>query len=165
MRALSLSIWILFATLGAGLAGDAASGPLRNRVDLNNAPKETIETLPGVGPKLAEQIILGRPYKTIAELDRVKGIGPKKLAQIRPMVFITPMTVAPALPSSATNQVARVNINSATQAELEKLPGIGPKTAEAIIKGRPFNRPEDLKKVAGFKGARFEKIKGQITVR
>src|SRR5437868_1560158 len=111
------------------------------RVDINNAPKETVETLPGVGPKLAQEIIAGRPYKTIDELDRVKGIGPKKLQQLRSRVVILPMRADTMRELPKTNILLHININTASQADLEKLPGIGPKRAEAIIAARPFQRP------------------------
>jgi competence ComEA-like helix-hairpin-helix protein len=162
MRLLSLLLALVF--LVGSNAADPASGPLPTRIDLNKASKETIELLPGVGPKLAQEIILARPYRTIDDLDKVKGIGPKKLQQIRPRVFIAPM-IDGFVPRPATNEVIRININTASQTELEKLNGIGPKKAEAIIAARPFKRPEDLMRVSGLKRAQFEKIKDQITVR
>jgi competence protein ComEA len=165
MRLVSICLALAFAFLASG-----ADGP---RVDINNAAKEVIVTLPGVGPKLADQIIAGRPYKTIDELDRVKGIGPKKLAQIRPHVFIMPMRAqAPigrlAVPNQTAQagvEIARININTASQQELEKLPGVGPKRALAIIAARPFQKPEDITKVQGLGKASYEKLKNQITVR
>jgi len=59
----------------------------------------------------------------------------------------------------------RIDINHATQAELESLPGIGPVKAQAIIEGRPYKNPEDLMNVKGIKQGTFNKIKDQITVR
>src|ERR1041385_3932163 len=142
------------------------SGKLMPRVDINNAPRETIETLPGVGPKLAQEIISGRPYKTIDELDRVKGIGPKKLQQLRSRVFVMPMRADAQIGEHPkTNEVLHININTASQSDLEKLPGIGPKRAEAIIAARPFQRPEDLLRVPGIKKAQFDKIRTQVVVR
>jgi competence ComEA-like helix-hairpin-helix protein len=159
-------LFLCFVFVFAGFAAEPPqSGKLMPRVDINNAPRETIETLPGIGPKLAEQIIVGRPYKTIDELDRVKGIGPKKLQQLRSRVFVTPMRPETLRELPKTNEALHVNINTASQADLEKLPGIGPKRAEAIIAARPFQRPEDLLRVPGMKRAQFEKIKGQIVVR
>lgn len=163
MRLISLCLSLLLGLVVA--AADPQSGPLKPRIDINNAPKETIETLPGVGPKLADEIIAGRPYKTIDELDRVKGIGPKKLAQIRPRVMILPMRADAIHETPKTIGIPNVNINTASQAELEKLPGIGPKRAEAIIAARPYQKPDDLLRVPGIKRAEFEKIKGHVLVR
>src|SRR4051812_43022597 len=163
MRLLFLCLTFVCATFSAELPPQ--SGKLMPRVDINNAPRETIETLPGVGPKLAQEIIAGRPYKTIDELDRVKGIGEKKLQQLRPRVFIVPMRADAVREAPKTNEVVRVNINTASQADLEKLPGVGPKRAEAIIAARPFQRPEDLLRVAGIKKAQFDKLKSQVVVR
>lgn len=59
---------------------------------------------------------------------------------------------------------AKVNINTASQAELEALPGIGPVTASKIISDRSYQAVEDLlsKKVIGK--SVFEKIKDQLVV-
>jgi competence protein ComEA len=160
-----LLCFVLFAV--SCWAADPASGPLRERVDLNNAPQDLIEKLPGVGPKLAKEIMAQRPYRTIDELDHVKGIGPKKLEQIRPRVFIVPMRGPPPVRQSAapaTNRVERININTATMKELQKLPGVGPKRADEIIKHRPYARPEDLMKIRGLKHAQFDKLKDQVKV-
>lgn len=55
-------------------------------VNVNTATSEVLQTLPRVGPKLAEKIIAGRPYADLAALDAVKGIGPKLLEALRPLV-------------------------------------------------------------------------------
>lgn len=61
----------------------APQGP----VDPNTATKSQLEALPGVGPALAQRILDARavsPLLTLADLDRVKGIGPAKLEKLRP---------------------------------------------------------------------------------
>ena len=57
-----------------------------------------------------------------------------------------------------------VSVNSASQSELESLPGIGPVTAGKIIDGRPYNQVEELleRKIVGK--ATFEKIKNLISL-
>jgi len=61
-----------------------------------------------------------------------------------------------------------VDINAATAAELETLPGIGPKTADTIVEYReangPFGSIEDIMDVPGIGEGTFEKIKDKITV-
>ena len=64
---------------------------------------------------------------------------------------------------------SKVNINTATQTQLETLPGIGPSTATKILtyrkeKGK-FKKIEDIKEVTGIGEAKFEKIKDSITVK
>ena len=63
--------------------------------------------------------------------------------------------------SAVTNQI---NINSASEQELDSLPGIGSVTSQKIIAGRPYNSIEDLlsKKIVGSKV--FEEIKEKISV-
>src|SRR5882672_12803261 len=71
-----------------------------------------------------------------------------------------------ALLAYAGMAIAAVNINSATQEQLESLNGIGPVKAQAIIdyrkKNGPFKKLEDVKNVDGVGDATFDKIKGDI---
>ena len=57
-----------------------------------------------------------------------------------------------------------ININTASMADLDTLSGVGEKTAEKIIAGRPYSKIEDLvdKKIVGK--AVFEKIKEKISI-
>ncbi len=61
-----------------------------------------------------------------------------------------------------------VNINTANQTELETLPGIGPSTADKIIKYRKengnFENIEDIKNVSGIGDAKYENIKDKICI-
>jgi competence protein ComEA len=53
---------------------------------VNTATVAELEALPGIGPVIARRIIEGRPYRSVEELDRVKGIGKRLLEEIRPLV-------------------------------------------------------------------------------
>lgn len=59
---------------------------------------------------------------------------------------------------------ALVNINTATESELDKLPGVGPVTAGKIIASRPYSAPEELKTKKVVSASVFEKIREMITV-
>ena len=69
---------------------------------------------------------------------------------------------------AAASSVTRVNINTATLADLDKLPKIGPATAQRIIdyrtKNGPFKKIEDLKNVSGIGDVTFEGLKDLVMV-
>lgn len=70
---------------------------------------------------------------------------------------------------SSTSKNNKININKATQTELEMIPGIGPSTALKILEYREINgkflKIEDIKNVSGIGDAKFEKIENYITVK
>ena len=63
---------------------------------------------------------------------------------------------------------ATVDLNSATQSELEALKGVGPAKAKAIVdyraKNGPFKNVDDLTDVKGFGKASVNKLKGELSV-
>ena len=66
---------------------------------------------------------------------------------------------------AASGQTADlININSATQSELESLPGIGPVYAEKIINGRPYQSIEELKSKKVIGESLYNKIKDKLTI-
>lgn len=62
---------------------------------------------------------------------------------------------------------AAVDLNTASAAELQKVKGIGPKKAEAIVEYRkktPFKSVDDLDKVPGFGKSTVDKVRKDLTV-
>jgi len=55
---------------------------------INTATERELRSIRGIGPVLAKRIIAGRPYKTVDDLLKVKGIGPKRLEKIRAYVGV-----------------------------------------------------------------------------
>lgn len=192
---------VLFAVVVAAVLALAAGSALAAGalVDINTADQKTLESLPGVGPATAKEIVKGRPYKSVDDLANVKGLGKSKLEKIKPLVSVggPPAAKAPAaqVPPAAgaaagaaaskaatTTQPApkapaeakkaakaavpagSININTASKEQLDALPGIGKTKAQAIIDGRPYQKPEDIMKVKGIKQKTYDKIKDLITV-
>jgi competence protein ComEA len=62
-------------------------------INVNAAAQPALEALPGIGPALSERIIEyrsnRRPFQRVEELRRVRGIGPKTLADLRPMIRVS----------------------------------------------------------------------------
>ncbi len=53
------------------------------KVNINTSSIEALESLPNIGPILANRIIEGRPYSDIYALDKIKGIGPNIIESIK----------------------------------------------------------------------------------
>lgn len=75
---------------GSGGAGRGATGAATGPVSLNSATLEQLETLPGVGPVLAQHILDWRAdhgsFRSVEQLNDVPGIGDVKFAALKPLV-------------------------------------------------------------------------------
>ena len=75
-----------------------------------------------------------------------------------------PATTPTTTPAPATTPAGQMtNINTASAADLDKLPQIGKARAAAIIKGRPYKTTDELLSRKILSKSVFDKIKGQIT--
>jgi len=61
-------------------------------IDLNRADAAALESLPGIGPVLAERIVAWReangPFPNVDVLGEVSGIGPALMARLRPLITV-----------------------------------------------------------------------------
>jgi len=146
------------------------------RIDPNTATEAELDRLPRVGPgqarKIAEWRAAHGPFRTLADLDSVPGVGAALLAAVAPYVALAPAPAgtaarpsiepaaesrslaAPSAPPAASGAGAVVDLNRASAAELETLPGVGPALAARIVAWRvahgPFRSPGDLVQVPGI---------------
>ena len=58
------------------------------KVNINKAPKEMLDALPGIGPVKAQAIIDGRPYKKTEDFMKVKGIKQGEFNKIKDMITV-----------------------------------------------------------------------------
>ena len=61
-----------------------------------------------------------------------------------------------------SSEKGKISINTATQSQLEALPGVGPVTAQRIMAGRPYTTLEDLKTQDIIKDSVYQEIIGQL---
>lgn len=152
------------------------------RVDLNKAGKSELMQIPGIGPTRADAILAHRhttgEFRDVDQIGEVKGIGPKTREQIRPFVLV-PGTDSDGRPSTAIrpNEQAPtvklpkiqpgeppIDVNKASEAELQRLPGIGPTLAARIVAARPYSSVDDLRRAKGIGAKILETIRPHVTV-
>jgi competence ComEA-like helix-hairpin-helix protein len=163
--------------------------PLRpgETIDLNTASADEIARLPRIGMSLAKRIVQDRTtrgaFRDLAELDRVPGVGPALLDRLsewvafggNPVASVTPgiaanpgISGAYAIPAGAPAE-GLVDLNSASVADLEALPGIGKARARAILAYRrshgSFAGLSDLGRVPGFGQSLIARLAPLVTVR
>ena len=70
----------------------AAPAKAEPKVNLNRASADELQALPGVGPVLAQRMVEWRKahgrYRTVDDLQEVKGIGKKRMEQLRSFVTV-----------------------------------------------------------------------------
>jgi competence protein ComEA len=75
----------------------APTGP----IDLNIADQKALESLPGIGPATATEIMKGRPYTSVDDLGRVKGMSKGKIEKLKGMVTVgKPEGAQPSTPTT-----------------------------------------------------------------
>ena len=77
-------------SMGSG-AAYRGSSTVAASVNINTASAAELEALPGIGPAMANRIIAQRsvrPFAKVEDLLLVRGIGPAKLAKLRPLVRV-----------------------------------------------------------------------------
>ena len=118
-------------------------------------------------PDLPEISGEGRP-ETMAETSQ--ETRPETAAETGPEYITAPSEKeTEAAPEWVfATQPLMVNLNTADAAQLQKLPGIGPGKAQAILQYRqehgPFQTIEELMRVPGIKEGTFAKLKAYVTV-
>ena len=160
------------------------------RIDADRATAQELARLPRVGLALAKAIVADRdahgPFAELAGLDRVPGIGQGLLTAIGTHLTFSgtarTQVGSSALPDDATLSPGSVvaaslpaptappplDLNTATAAELVRLPGIGPSRARDIVAYRErhgsFSRVADLDRIRGIGPAAVAKLSTLVRV-
>jgi competence protein ComEA len=89
------NIWVVLILIaGIALAGcmGPGAGTAGEKVNINSADAKALDGLPGIGPKLAADIVAYRkangPFKAVDDLAKIDGLGKKTLEKVRPLVTV-----------------------------------------------------------------------------
>jgi competence ComEA-like helix-hairpin-helix protein len=84
----SMAVWVLLSLVPPTLGEESP------KIDLNTATLSQLDSLPGIGPVIAERILELReksgPYKRIEDLMNIRGIGEKKFLKLKDLITIKP---------------------------------------------------------------------------
>lgn len=170
---------VLFLLIGVGLLISEKSRPPEMTISSVATQSASVGSLkadiegavlkPGVyelvsGARVQDLLVAAGGLLGVADRDYVsKNINLAMKLTDGAKIYI-PKKGEPATAKVPEGQAIIININNASESELDKLYGVGAVTAQKIIAGRPYSKIEDLvsKKVLGQNA--FDKIKDNITV-
>lgn len=138
---------------------------IRYRIDLNQADREQLLQIPGIGDRTADKIEAFRhqqgPFRSKTELTQIQGIGPAKYEKMgdwltvqsdevktesdsasvasqpkRPVANKSKSSTTRTPSKKVDNLKEPIDVNQADSEDLQKLPGIGPKLAQRILDER-----------------------------
>jgi DNA uptake protein ComE-like DNA-binding protein len=131
-----LSMTDLNGYLGQSLSKEQLSALYRTmfvHLNLNTASKEEILLVPGVGNRMLHEFEEYRPYRTLAQFHREIGkyVDDKELARLEGYVFVP------------------VNLNTASDADILTIPGVGNRMLHEFKEYRPYRNIEQFRREIG----------------
>ena len=102
-------------------------------INLNTAPREEILMIPGLGPRMLREFLEYRPYKTLAQFQKEMGkyVDAKEVARLEQYVFVP------------------IPLNTASDAEITSIPGLGPRMLREFKEYRPYRNIEQFRREMG----------------
>jgi len=143
-------------------------GPFKSMADLDNVPRIG----PSLMAKLEGKIDFGAAGAAApaqeATADQTGDQTADNEEPAQSATATTPQSSAPAAKAVSSSGSAKVNVNTASAKELEQLNGVGPSTAEAIVKYRQehgkFKTIDELDNVSRIGPATIEKFRSQVSL-
>jgi DNA uptake protein ComE-like DNA-binding protein len=112
----------------------AQTAPLPPLVDPNTATEKELTAVPHITPAIAKGILSRRPFATVTDLDnylKEQKLTPEQLTEVYGKLFV------------------RIKLNSATDDEILKIPGIGQRMLREFKEYRPYKSVEQFRKEIG----------------
>lgn len=108
-------------------------GKLFIPINLNTASREDILLIPGVGDRMLREFLEYRPYKTLSQFHREIGkyVDDKELARLEQYVFVP------------------VDLNTASDADILSIPGVGQRMLREFKEYRPYKSIEQFRREIG----------------
>ena len=148
------------------------------QIDINTATLEDLIKIIHIGQARAVELISLRPFASLDDLDRIKGIGPARIQDIKNqgIAFVSSLKTEEKIESLTTEKIEVnienlantiepelliIDINSATPEELIKIIHIGQARAVELISLRPFYSFDDLARINGIGEKTVQDIKNQ----
>lgn len=111
----------------------AVYGRLFVAINLNTASRDEILLIPGVGGRMAHEFEEYRPYKSLAQFRKEIGkyVDQKEVARLEQYVFVP------------------INLNTATDADILSIPGMGQRMLREFKEYRPYKSMEQFRREIG----------------
>lgn len=151
----------------AATEADITAAPPVEKIDLNTATVDELQSLPGIGPAKAKAIVEGRPYKSLKDFESRNIVAASTVEKFKGDVSVNKLKpVAADTPEEkdVPEPTGKIDLNSATAEELEVLPGVGPARAKAIVEGRPYASLTQFEQKAILPAGVFDKFKSATEV-
>ncbi len=102
-------------------------------INLNTASREEILLIPGMGNRMVREFLEYRPYKTLTQFRKEIGkyVDEKEVARLEQYVFVP------------------INLNTATDADIQSIPGSGPRVLREFKEYRPYKNIEQFRREMG----------------
>jgi DNA uptake protein ComE-like DNA-binding protein len=124
-----ISLVFAVAAMAAGVVGAQTTGAL---LHANSASEAELATVPHVTPELARAIAGQRPFKSVRDLDAVlKSLSRQQKTEVYGRLFVP------------------INLNSATDAEILTIPGVGQRMLTEFKEYRPYRSMEQFRREIG----------------
>jgi len=148
--------------------GGAVKKPNVYKLNFGARIKDVLELAGGFSEE-ADQSYFIRNFNLSKVLNDQEKIYIPSLSETSSGIFVENPQVLQNLQANYSNDIPisqqdLININEASEQELDKLPGVGKVTANKIISARPYSKIEDLIEKKVLNQSVFEKIKGLIQI-